>query len=201
MLSFILGSMTRTLNVPAFESPDFEQNSTFNVLVAYQDLETGKQAKSTYDFLVEKLGAECHFTSQMWKFDVLNIPHLRELAVKDALKADIIIIACHGGDLPFEVKAWIELWLAERHRPFALVAMFASYGEQGYIDGEVRGYLADVAKRGGMEFFAQPDDNSADGKADVIRFQTPDAFGQYNLSVAPGLMEPDRSFPRWGINE
>jgi hypothetical protein len=191
--------MTRTLNVPAFESTAFEQNSTFNVLIAYQDLETGKQAKSTYDFLVERLGAECQFTSQMWKFDVMTIPYLRELAVKDASKADIIIIACHGGALPFEVKAWIELWLAEQHRPSALVAMF---DEQGYCNSEVRGYLADVAKRGGMEFFAQPDGSNAQGKADeLFRTQIPDAFGKYNFSVAPGLMEPDRSFPRWGINE
>jgi len=194
--------MTRSLNVTSFESTAFEQNSTFNVLIAYEDLETGKLAKNTYDFLVEKLGGECAFTNQMWKFDVLTIPHLRELAVKDASKADIIIMACHGSRLPSEVKAWIELWLGAPRRPFALVAMLDCYRDQSYSVNEVRGYLADVAKRGEMEFFAQPDESTSNTKADeLFRIQTPSGFAEYDLSVTPGLIERDTGFPRWGINE
>jgi hypothetical protein len=191
--------MTRTLNISSFESAELSAN-TFNVLIAYENIESGKQAKNTYDFLVEKLGGECQFTSQMWKFEVLNIPQLRELAVKDASKADIIIIACHGDKLPFEVKAWIELWLSEPHHPFALVGMFDSSGKQSYYTNEVRRYLADVAKRGEMEFFAQPDEFADNMNVEPFRFQAPPTFLEFGLSVEKGLKE-QTNFPRWGINE
>jgi len=58
------------------------------VVIAYEDFETGKQAKRTFDFLAEQLKDECQFTNQMWKFDVLNIPKLREMAAKDAAGAE-----------------------------------------------------------------------------------------------------------------
>src|SRR5207245_10236995 len=107
--------MQRTLTYVPPGVSDLEVNNTFNVVIAYEDFETGKHAKSTYDFLVEHLHGECRFTNQMWKFDVLGIPKLREMAAKDAAMADIIIISSHGGEeLPPDVKAWIELRLIEK---------------------------------------------------------------------------------------
>src|ERR1700719_1039168 len=102
---------------------DLESFTAFNVFMAYEDLETGKHAKGTYDFLVERLGHECQFNNQMWKFDVLGIPELREMASRDAALADIVIISCHGSNaLPQPVKLWIEGWLSQESNPVALVA-------------------------------------------------------------------------------
>jgi len=91
--------------------------STLNVVIAYEDLETGKRAKRIHDFLVENLGHDCQFTNQMWKFELLGIPKLREMAAQDAMMADIVIISCHGAELPSDFKAWVELWAADRIIP------------------------------------------------------------------------------------
>src|SRR5579862_6505421 len=97
-----------TLSLPALGSSDTEGSNALNVVIAYEDLETGKRAMKTYDYLVEHLGDQCLFTNQMWKFDVLAVPKLRDIAAKDAVAADIIIVAAHeGNELPAEVKAWI----------------------------------------------------------------------------------------------
>src|SRR3954452_20708038 len=110
---------------PSFNSTDPEANTTFNVVIAYEDFETGKKAKGTYDFLVQNLGPECDFENQMWKFDVLGIPKLMELAAKDAANADIVIISCHSGShLPEEVVSWMELWIEQKHNAIALVGLF-----------------------------------------------------------------------------
>ena len=66
--------MTRTLHLSPLESPESDLNSTFNVVIAYEDFDTGKHARKTYDFLVENLGQRCEFTNQMWKFEVLSVP-------------------------------------------------------------------------------------------------------------------------------
>src|SRR5579863_6434616 len=105
--------MQHTLAFHPSGSSEAESNPAFNVLIAYQDLETGKHAKRTYDYLQEHLGRECALTNQMWKFDVLNIPKLREIAIKDAVSADIIIVSSHGDELPESVTKWIESWLMQ----------------------------------------------------------------------------------------
>jgi hypothetical protein len=196
---FIFGRMHYTAFYPPIGSSDLEPDPIFNVVIAYEDFETGKQAKETYDFLVRNLGHECRFDNQMWKFDVLGIPKLREIAAKDVLMADIIIISCQGThDLSPDVKAWINSWVYHQNNAIALVALF------GDADGDtrlVRDYLAHVAKRAQMEFFAQPHslpfkrfDESFASERGINR-------GETTLSTLAGIIQRDQTFPHWGINE
>src|SRR6516164_5216622 len=114
-----------TLSLPALGSSDTEINPALNVVIAYEDLETGKRAMKTYDYLVEHLGDQCLFANQMWKFDVLAVAKLKEIAARDAAGADIIIVSAHeGNELPREVKSWVELWLGYKTRASALVGLF-----------------------------------------------------------------------------
>jgi hypothetical protein len=192
--------MTRSLNLPPIESSELDASSSFNVVIAYEDFETGKQAKKTYDFLVENLGHDCQFSNQMWKFEVLCIPKLREMAAKDAAMSDIVIISCHGTELPLEVRGWIELWLSQPGRPIALVALFDNPEEQS--TEEVRLYLAEVARRGQMEFFAQPDRWPGNkGPVSNFPFQRQIGFDQKTFSTLAGAVQRDLAFPHWGIND
>ncbi len=195
--------MQNVFGVPPFGASDLEASPSFNVVIAYEDFQTGKHAKRTYDFLAEHLGRECEFTNQMWKFDVLRIAKLREMAVKDAAQADIIIISSHGADeLPQPVKAWIEMWLAEKGNAIALVALFDCPSDEAARTSGIRAYLADVARRGGMEFFAQPDDwpgrREAGGE---LQFEDAFRFDARTLATLAGVVQQDSGPPRWGINE
>src|SRR5437868_10502181 len=115
----------QSLSFPAFGSSDREANPALNVVIAYEDLETGKRAMKTYESMVQQLSNQCLFANQMWKFDVLAVPKLKEIAAKDAAAAEIIIVSAHeGNELPKEVKAWIELWLSYKTGASALVALF-----------------------------------------------------------------------------
>src|SRR4051794_21772473 len=119
---------------------------------------------------MENLGHDCHFSNQMWKFDVLAIPNLREMAARDAATADIVIVSCRGGsELPAQVKSWLELWLAQQSNAIALVALFDSRGEDTAQNLANRTYLAEAAKRGQMEFFAQPNQRP-DGRQEEAHY-------------------------------
>jgi hypothetical protein len=197
-------AMQRSLIHQQFPSTQLGETPDFNVVIAYEDFESGKQAKATYDFLVENLAADCRFSNQMWKFDVLGIPKLREMAAKDAATADIVILACKGSNqLPDEVKAWIELWLAEKSNAIALVALFDSPDIDTDQVEATREYLSSVAKRGGMEFFIQPyNEPLFKPKAEPrtsLRQTSP--LDEEALSTLAGITQHDLSFPRWGINE
>lgn len=199
---YILRNMQRTLTFPPADSPDMESNPVFNVLIAYEDFEAGKHAKETYDFLAENLGRECHLTNQMWKFDVLSIPKLREIAVRDATMADIILLSSHGEPLPDYVCKWIESWLMQGTHSLALVALFGPSEAQNGAAASLRQYLADVAKRGRMEFFAQPDAWPAGSRRNMPFFVQRDSLVTTGgtLSTLAGAVHRD-VIPRWGINE
>jgi len=194
--------MQHTLICPPLNPSEVEGNPAFSVLIAYEDFDTGKLAKRTYDFLVENLGRDCNFVNQMWKFDVLSIPNLRQIAVDDATGADIIIISCHGDELPEHVKLWIESWLERALNPLALVALFDRSPDSKRESSAVRSYLSGVARRGRMEFFAQPEKKS---RAGAVEHQVSSSEGagltQRALSTLAGVVQQDVVVPRWGINE
>lgn len=193
--------MQPTLIYPPLSSSDLGSN--FNVVIAYEDFETGKHAKKTCDFLTENLGPDCHVNNQMWKFDVLGLPKLREMAANDAAAADIIIISCRAdNELPAALKAWIELWLAEKRSALALVALFDRPQDHMFQSRAVRDYLVGIAKRGNMAFFAQPEEGLGDVK-DGSRFRLGDSLKREEraASALAGAVYRDHNLPRWGINE
>lgn len=192
--------MQHVPNCPPLNSESADSDSSFNIVIAYEDFETGKHAKRTYDFLVQNLGRDCHFTNQMWKFDVLMLPKLRDIAVEDAAAADIIMISSNGGELPDHVKAWIEAWLPIAPNPLALVALFARKGEEDHTVNSAQRYLAQIAQKGNLEFFAQPevwpshDSDIANGLEDQPHLK------QRRLPNLASFVQRDVSSPRWTLN-
>ena len=187
----------QSLSLPAFGSSDREANPALNVVIAYEDLETGKRAMKTYEYMVQQLGDECLFANQMWKFDVLAVPKLKEIAAKDAAAAEIIIVSAHEGrELPASVKAWIDLWLSYKTEASALVGLFDAQTEAN----PVRTYLAAVARRAKIEFFCQPGiwpgssvTRSTNSIAQPLNNKT--------LAFLATTTQEVPSFPHWGINE
>ena len=176
------------------ESADLEANPSLNVVIAYEDFQTGKNAKKTYDYLVEHVGEDCVFDNQMWKFDVLALPKLREIAVQDALNADIVIISSRGGELPAGVKTWLAGWTTQPDRPMALVALFDCDLEHSRV---TNAYLSAIARQAGVEFFAQPGAFASAAAAEQLvddrRFSK---AGQRTLSNLAGVLRRDPVVPR-----
>jgi hypothetical protein len=198
---FIFILMQHTAFHPPVGSSDLEADPVFNVVIAYEDFDTGKHAKETYDFLLSNLSNQCRFANQMWKFDVLGIPKLREMAGKDALAADIIIISCHGAqDLPVEVKAWINSWIYGPSNAIALVGLFADANSGGETHN-VRAYLSEVARRAGLEFFAQPNPRPVKEVEGLFKLKCNGRRERETFSTLADAIQRDHTIPRWGINE
>ncbi len=192
--------MQRALIDPPADSSAPDLNPNFNVVIAYEDFETGKHAKKTYDFLVEHLGQDCQFSNQMWKFDILSIPKLREMAASDAAQADIIIVSCHGAsELPRHVVEWLDSWTSAKGNALALVALFDS---EPQVTRAIRVRLAQVAHRAGIEFFAQPDEwpGHSEGLQRFAGSLNP-MDGSTLSSLAGAMRRVDVPQCHWGINE
>jgi hypothetical protein len=184
----------QTLTLPAFKPADFDGNSQFNVVIAYEDFETGKRAMKTYEYLLENLGHECRFNNQMWKFDVLSVSKLRDMAARDAATADLVIVSAHGAnELPADVKKWIELWLLERKNTIALVGLF----DPGAGENPVLSYLTNVAQSGQIEFFSQPGLWPGRAQGTSEEWERNDR----TFSVIADVVQRESSLSHWGINE
>ena len=72
---------------------DLDDKSKFEAVVIYEDGSTGRRAKHFYDKFIHELEDECDFSLQLWSFQVLAIPEVRELAVESAAQADFVILS------------------------------------------------------------------------------------------------------------
>ena len=95
-------------------------------------------------------------TQTIRRFDVLSDPSFLELAVSEALAADINVIAMsEGKGLPQKVRNWIARWLLmKQDRPLALAASLDHHRVKASDQRSVLPYLAKLAHYGKMQFFA-----------------------------------------------
>lgn len=177
---------------------ELETKHFFNVVIAYEDFATGKHAQETYDFLINQLGREYIFTNQMWKFDILGNAKMREMAVKDAMAADLIIVSTHGDDLPSEVKAWVNRWASEKGHAMALVNLIDHPHGSESDCATLKNYLEEVARKSHMDFFSQPDEWP--DKEDFSMHFSSDMAHRTSTLMAD-FIHHHSTAPRWGINE
>lgn len=195
--------MQNTFTTPPFGSTGLETSPSFNVVIAYEDLEAGKQAKKTYDFLVHNLANECRCSNQMWKFEVMSIPKLREMAASDAIAADIVIISSgQAGRLSADVKSWLEQWMAAKPNVIALVFLYEKSDDCDIRIDATQAYLAESARQAHLEFFAQPYRSlSKEVMASDPRLPLPPAADISFPAAFTDMAHRELSYPRWGINE
>jgi hypothetical protein len=177
---------------PSTEEP------VFRVVIAYEDFAAGKHAQETYDYLVQRLEGELELDRQMWKFDVLKNLKMRELAVEDAAAADLIIISTHGmGDLPEGVWSWIDRWVAHEGSAMALVTLVDRPRAYEGEDNPIRFYLQRVARRAGMDFFAQPNE-WPDKDEDFSLVQIAE-LAQHTSTLMMDFLHHSVTGTRWGM--
>jgi len=143
-------------------APEMEKNDGLKTqillksVLAYEDYLTGTRAKVGLDKVTQGLGNQFAFYTSSWKFSVLDVADLREIAASEAAEADILVIAAYEGrDLPQSVHAWIDSWTLRRNEGGCLLAVLMN--EEGPLQpvSLVCEHLRVVAAKAGMDFLTQ----------------------------------------------
>jgi hypothetical protein len=131
--------------------------SAFRVVMAYDDFIAGKRAMDACNFLVFQLGGEIELRSSMWKFDILRNAKLNQIAVDDAIEADVIIVAsAPNAGLPEEVRNWIDGWVSQkRGQTAALVALLDFTGGDDTASTLAYAFLKGAAASADIDFLPQ----------------------------------------------
>jgi hypothetical protein len=100
-----------------------EVPSTMTAALVYEDLTTGMRARYVLESAALLLPGAPHFSIGMWRFDVLRMVRMREIALKAASVAVIVLLSGHGSRaLPRAVMVWVNRWLeCKSDQPCALV--------------------------------------------------------------------------------
>ena len=129
----------------------------FKIVLAYQDQESAGRGVQICNKIAHDLGKSFELNKVMWKFDLLNVPKMRQLAEEDATTADMIIFAMHqNAELSLSVCAWIEKALADAsEKPRALVALLSRDCDTQRNPG--LDYLRRLAETNRIDFFSNVD--------------------------------------------
>lgn len=184
-----------------FLSP-LQPKPVLRVLVAFEDLDLGRRARITLDWMQRRFGEDCEFRINYLHLDSLAVPGLRETAAEEAAEADLILLAVRGGrEVAEEIKRWCDRWLSFGARSEAALVVLLD-PEPGTDDTAATGpaltYLEGLARRGGMAFIPQILNRPAPG----YDFAGPPATS-LPLSRRPAVdsATPVGTWQRWGINE
>src|SRR5436309_2195538 len=96
-----------------FEIPPYagsrRTSAQLNVVIAYADFSSATLAKQILADSLRVLSSHFVVKTTLWKFDLLNLAALREIATQDATEAQIVIIAADKEyGLSDGAKAWVE---------------------------------------------------------------------------------------------
>src|SRR5579862_8010593 len=105
---------------------DLTARCAMNVVMACQDYSAGMHALCLFDSIFADPDNNVpRGTQSIWRFDMMGIATLREIAAQEAAAADLVIVSMHAPEnLADTVKTWIATWTERRdHRPGALVLL------------------------------------------------------------------------------
>ena len=108
-----------------------EPRPVLRIVIAYDGFAGGKAAMETYGMLVSRFGGEYLFHLAVWRLDFLGRPETDPAAVRDAVEADVLIVAMERETLQPEVVDWAEAWIPRKlGQVGALIALLDFAGEK-----------------------------------------------------------------------
>jgi hypothetical protein len=139
--------------------PIWKELKHFAVSAACEDSSTtSARADEFCRGLSRELRQHCNVAREIWLFNQLCVPELRAIAAGEAALSHLIIISVHHAEtLPDGVKRWIDLWLGQRNNHSTVLLALFDPVYQG-VSSSMKGYLQEVAKRGGMDFLVKSED-------------------------------------------
>ncbi len=139
-------------------APGFEPPPEFKLLIAYEDFANGRRAMMFLERLVEEFGRLFTFVPRFLKFEDLTKAQVAEQMEKEALEADLVVVAAYAdGEWPGPARAWIrELEIRRGKRDRGLVSLLNSRQEASPNDRPAQWRLRAATKRGRSHALRQP---------------------------------------------
>ena len=140
----------------AIPKKEAEASPAKSVAVVYETPEIREHAVRFCERLAEEQDAGSISELNWWSFRLLSNPNAGIEAAQKASAADVVVFAMDArGDLPNEIKLWIENWLNRRgEHEGALVGLLAREEPSHEVASFREIYLRHIARRAGMDYLS-----------------------------------------------
>ena len=177
------------------DSTDTKQ--ALRVVIAYNDVAAGKRAMRVLADLGKGLGDEIEFQPFPWSFDLLADMDWRKAAARDAVNADILIIATSSANpLPPAIGRWAEAAISQKRGTAA--AVIALFGSDENPDGAGSSRLEAIqtaVRQAGLDFFAPAPRHELDEAIERIHRRS-----EMVTPLLAEILHPQQPAPRWEQN-
>ena len=133
-----------------------ENSRAKSVVVVYETPAIREHAVRFCERLAQEPESATTAEMNWWSFRLIGHSVAGGDAAQKAALADVVIFAMNAaGDLPDEIKLWIETWLNKRgEREGALVGLLAQEERSHEVAPFSEVYLRHIARRAGMDFLS-----------------------------------------------
>jgi hypothetical protein len=140
-----------------------EGRPRLEVLLAYDDVESGFRGKAAIDRLAAQLREQLDVALNVWRFDLLEESCFGQEALRVMQQADVIVLAAHAQErLPEALSFWLAGWLGQRaEEPPALVISLDEKCKDSPEATEMVAHLKEAANAAGAELFVHFGDKHA----------------------------------------
>lgn len=95
-------------------------------LIIYDNFDLAAKASIILRRAAKHANSNILLNLKVWRTDVMRLPPTNELAMRDAINAQLIIFALNPANtLPVGLLAWLEQWAEQRQIPDAALAAFS----------------------------------------------------------------------------
>jgi hypothetical protein len=153
-LTLQFGEHIMTNKLQNFLSPSA---TGLRVLVAYDNLVSGIEAKDLCDRLAQHFKPACPLALSFWSLSALQLPLLAGAATEEAGQTDLLIVAVHGDAiLPPPINSWISRSVRRlRSHAGALVAQLHDILRMNQETSPAYECLKRIAQDSGVDFFLE----------------------------------------------
>jgi hypothetical protein len=150
----ILFMHTDTFEVGGW-GPATSSASHLNVVIAYADFSSASMAKRILHDAIAVLSSHFVVDMSFWKFELLQSSTLQEMAMQDAARAQIIVIAAEKEyGLPDGAKKWVEACLTNPEvKDVAFVALLRDEAQTDEDSSPLLDGFDHFASGGKTDFF------------------------------------------------
>lgn len=182
----------------SLDTDSMDAKQALRVVIAYRDLPAGKRAMHVMSGLGKGLGDEIEFQPVPWSFELLADRDWSEVATRDAINADILIVATSSANaLPPAVARWVESTINQKQgTAAAVIALFGSEANPDEVDTSRVDAIQTAARQAGLDFFAPP----ARHGFEQTKARIPQGTGMVT-PLLDEILQHHYPVPHWGINE
>jgi hypothetical protein len=178
------------------------ETATINVAIAYDEVSAGRRGMDLFCALRRDVPARLDLHCDLWRFDLVGLPGIREAALLAARHAQIVVVGTRADiDLPASVKDWLnQSFAAKSPGSTAVVALLHSPRPDCLLAlSPSRASLELLACRRKLPFFAQAAQEARPQRSLNVEVQR--ARATPTSAVLEETLHRHPPPPRWGINE